>query len=127
MIKIKLCGNLIIQLNLSKNSHFSTKKAIDYIPLTEKRKKVPVCEMLESFGSLSSSMFPISSWKMKIIPYRDRSKISTSSKLELFCQYEITSGYYIVTTSFIIDDVEVRDPPLVSWFSAQNITKNIKV
>ena len=34
-------------MDLLKNSHFSTEEAKNYIPSTEKRKKVPVCEMLE--------------------------------------------------------------------------------
>ena len=43
--QIKLCRNVSIQMDLSKNKHFSTQKAINYIPCTEKRKKVPVCKM----------------------------------------------------------------------------------
>ena len=39
----------------------------------------------------------------------------------------MTSWYYAVTKSLIIDDVEVRDPPLVCLFPVQNITKNIKI
>ena len=34
-------------MDLSKNSRLSTEEAKNYIPGTEKRKKVPVCEMLE--------------------------------------------------------------------------------
>ena len=55
--------------------------------------------------------------------YRDSSTIPSWSKLELLCQYEMTS---IVTKSSIIDDLGVQDPPLVCLFSVQNITKNIK-
>ena len=32
-------------MNLSKNNRFSAEEAINYISGTEKRKKVPVCEM----------------------------------------------------------------------------------
>ena len=39
--------------------------------------------------------------------YRGSSTISPSSKLELLCQYEMTST---VTKSSIIDDLGVRDP-----------------
>ena len=62
-----------------------------------------------------------------MIAYRDSSTIHPSSKLELFCQHKITSSYYIVTKSSIIDDVGVRDPPLAFLFSMQNITKKIKI
>ena len=47
LIQITLCRNARIQMDLLKNSHFSTEEAKNYIPSTEKRKKVPVCEMLE--------------------------------------------------------------------------------
>ena len=38
----------------------------------------------------------------------------------------MTSWYYAVTKSFIIDDVGLRHPPLVYLFLVQNITKKIK-
>ena len=123
LIQITLCRNARIQMDLSKNNPFSAEEAINFIPRTEKRKKVPVCEMLEFSGSLSSSMLPILSWKLKIIAYRGSSTIPPSSKLELLCQYEMTS---IVTKSSTIDDLGVRDPHLVCFFSMQNITKKIK-
>ena len=78
-------------MDLSKNNLFSAEETKNYILHTEKRKKVPVCEMLEFSGSLSSSMLSILSWKLKIIAYRGSSTISPSSKLELLCQYEMTS------------------------------------
>ena len=37
------------------------------------------------------------------------------------------SWYYAVTKSFIVDDVGVRDPPLVCLFPVQNISKKIKI
>ena len=110
-------------MDLSKNNHFSAEEAINDIPCTEKRKKVPVSEMIQSSRSLSSPIFPVLSWKLKIIAYRSSSKILPSSKLELLCQYEMTS---IVTKSSIIDDLEVRDPPLVCLLSVRNIIKKIK-
>ena len=129
LIIIALCGNARIQMDLSKNKHnrFSAEEAINYIPRTEKRKKVPVCEMLESFGSSFSPMLPISLWKPKMIAYRDSSTIHPSSKLELLYQYKMTSWHYITTKSSIIDDLGVRDPPLFFLFSMQNITKKIKI
>ena len=41
-------------MDLSKNNSFLTEEAINNIARTEKRKKVPVCEMLESSAFLSS-------------------------------------------------------------------------
>ena len=70
-------------MDLSRNNCFSTQKAMNNIPRTEKRKKLPVFEIIES-GFLSSYMLPILSWKLKIIVYRGRPTIPTSSKLELF-------------------------------------------
>ena len=107
-------------MDLSKNNCFSAEEAKNYIPPTEKRKKVPVCEILEFCWSLSSSMIPSLSLKLKIIAYRGSSTIPPSSKLERLCQYEMT---FIITKSSIIDDLGVRDPPLVCLFSVQNITK----
>ena len=78
-------------MDLAQNNRFSTEEAIYCIPRAKKRKKVPACEMLESSGSFYSSMLPILLWKLKIIAYRGRSMIPTSSKLELFCQYVMTS------------------------------------
>ena len=73
-------------MHLSNNNRFSTREAINYFPCIEKRKKVPVCEMLEPSGSFSSSMLPTLLWKLKIIAYRDWSTIPASSKLKLFPQ-----------------------------------------
>ena len=118
-----LCRNATIQMDLSNSNCFSAEEAKNYIPCTEKRKKVPVYEMLEFSWSLSSSMIPILSWKLKIVAYRRSSTIPPSSKLKLLCQCDMTS---IVNKSSIMDDLGVRDPPLVCLFSVQNITKKIK-
>ena len=67
LIQITLCRNARIQMHLSKNNCFSAEKAKNYIPRTEKRKKVPVYEMFEFSWSLSFSMIPILSWKLKCI------------------------------------------------------------
>ena len=91
----------------------------EHIPRTVKRKKVPALEIPESSVSLSSSTLPILSWKLRIIACRGRSMIPTPCKLELFCQYVMSSWHYIVTKSSIIVDMGVRDPPLVCLFSVQ--------
>ena len=104
LIQKTLCRNARIKMDLSKNNSFSAEEAINYISRTEKRKKVPVCEILEFSGSLSSSMLPVLSWKLKIIAYRGSSTIPPASKLQLHCQYEMT---FIVAKSFIINDLGV--------------------
>ena len=56
-------------MDLSKKNCFSTEEAINYIPSTE-RKEIRyehVKRLSPSSGSLSSSMLPILSWKLKII------------------------------------------------------------
>ena len=40
-----------IQTDLSKNNRFSAEEAKNYISSTEKRKKVPACEILEFLNS----------------------------------------------------------------------------
>ena len=121
-IQMKPGRNAGIQMDLSKNNRFSTQEAINHITHTEKRKKVPVCEMSESSESLSP-LLPNLSWKLKIIAYRDRSTIPTSSKLELLSQYEMPSWRYIAMKSFITDDAGGWYPPLVCLFPVQSITK----
>ena len=64
-----------MQMDLSNNNHFSVEEAINYTPCTEKRKKVPVSEMLDFSGSLSFPMHPTFFWKLKIIAYRGISTI----------------------------------------------------
>ena len=49
-----------------KEQLFLSRGSKNCIPRTEKRKKVPVYEMLEFSWSLSSSMIPILSWKLKM-------------------------------------------------------------
>ena len=91
-------------MDLLKNNSFLTEEAINFIARTEKRKKVAVYEMLESFVFLSSFI------------------IETG-----FVNEVMTSWYYAVTKSFIIDDVGVGDPSLVCPFPVQNITKKTKI
>ena len=59
LIHITLSRNAGIQMDLSKKSCFSAEEAKNYIPRAEKRKKVPVYEMLVFSWSLSSSMITI--------------------------------------------------------------------
>ena len=100
LIQITLCRNTRIQMDLSKNKNnrFSAEEAINYMSRTEKRKKIPACEILEFSESFSSPMLPNLSRKLKIAlrftqkqTYRDSSTIHPPSKLELLCQYKITS------------------------------------
>ena len=49
LIQITLCRDARIQMDLSKNNCFRAEEAKNYIPRTEKRKKVPVYEMLDLF------------------------------------------------------------------------------
>ena len=66
LIQITLCRNARIKMDLSKKNCFSAEEAKNYITRTEKRKKVPVFEMLEFFWSFYSSTIPILSWKLKM-------------------------------------------------------------
>ena len=118
LIQITLCGNVRIQMDPSKNNW---KQKILLLALRkERRYSIWNTWVLLVFVLLH---VPILSWKLKIIAYRGSSTIPPSSTLELVCQYKMTS---IVTRSSIIDDLEVRDPPLVCLFSVQNTTKKIK-
>ena len=123
LIQITICRNAGIQMVLSKDNCFTEEEAKNCAPRTEKRKKGTSMWNAWVLWVFPSSMLPILSWKLKIIAYRSSSTIAPSSKLELLCQWEMTS---MVTKSFIIDDLGARDPPLVCLFSVQNITKKIK-
>ena len=59
MFQIELCRNASIQMDVLKNRSLTIEDPINYIPRIEKIKQVPVCEMLEPFRSLSSSMLSI--------------------------------------------------------------------
>ena len=96
LIQITLCRNARIQMDLSKNKYnrFSAEEAINYIPRTQKRKKVPVCEMFGSSRFLSSLLLPILSWKLK--NNRNSSTIHPSSKVEQ--EYNILGWSCFVNT-----------------------------
>ena len=70
LIHVAPCRNSRMQMDPSNNNHFSLEEARNYNPRTEKRKKVPVCEMLDSSGSLSFAMHPTFFWKLKIKAYQ---------------------------------------------------------
>ena len=108
-------------MDLSKNNYFSAEEAKSYIPRAEKEG----ASIWNACVLLVLVLFYDSNFIMETKDaYRGSSTIPPSSKLELLCQYEMTS---IVTKSSIIDDLGVRDsPPLVCLFSVQNITKKIK-
>ena len=76
-------------MDLSKNKRFSTQKVKNNVPSTEKRKKVPVCKMLHlsPLNLCPPQYFQI---YLKIIAYRGKFTIPTSSKLE-----PLTSGQRI--------------------------------
>ena len=74
LIQITSCRNAKIQMDISKSNCFSAEEAINCIPRTKKRKKVPVCEMLVYSRSFSSSILPILSWEQKIVIYRGSSR-----------------------------------------------------
>ena len=88
-----------------------------------KSNKVPVSEVLESSGFSSYWILPILSCKL-CIAYRGRSTIPTSSR---FSEYVMTSWHYIVTKSFIIDDVGVWGLLLDCLVYVQSIAKKIKI
>ena len=125
LIQITLCRNTRIQMDLSRNNHFSAEKALTYILCTAKKKEgmwnawVPWVFVIHH-----ASNFIMETEENK---YRSISMIPPSSKLELLCQYEMTSLHYIVTKSCTIDDLGIWDPPLVYLFPVQNITENIKI
>ena len=89
LIQITLCRNARIQMDLSKNNCFSAEKAKNYISRTEKRKKVPVYEMLEFSWSLSSSMVPILSWKLKLHTEAALRFLTLSIRNDFHCHKEL--------------------------------------
>ena len=107
-------------MDLSKNNYFSAEEAKSYIPRAEKEG----ASIWNACVLLVLVLFYDSNFIMETKDaYRGSSTIPPSSKLELLCQYKMTS---IVTKSSIIDDLGVRDLPLVFLFSVENITKKIK-
>ena len=66
LIQIWLCRNARIQMDISKKNRFSAEKAINHFPSSReiwlqgtKVPKVPICEILESSGSFSSTILRI--------------------------------------------------------------------
>lgn len=122
--QIKLCRNANIEMDPSKKNCFSGEEAKNYMPRTEKIKQVPICEMLEYFQTLLSYMLSSLSQKLKIMAWP---AITTSLKLELFCQYVMPSRHYIVTKSSIIYYTEIRCPPLFFFIFCAEHYKKIKI
>ena len=125
LIHITLCRNAKIQMDISRSNRFSADEAINYIPSTEKRKKVPVREMLE-YSVIWGFLLPYTS--SFIMGTEDNSiqrqlMIPLWSKLELLCRYEIAPWHYIVTRSSIVDDLRVWDPSL---FLCKTLPKRLK-
>ena len=116
LIQITLCRNARTQMDISKKNHFSAEKAINYFPSHWGKKKGTNMWNAWVLRVSLFPMLPIFSCELKITAYRGSFTIPLSSKLELLCQCEMTSWYYIVTKSSIVDDLWVRDLPLVCFF-----------
>ena len=115
LIQITLCRNARIQMDISKKNRFSAEKAINYFPSHwEKKKGTNMWNawVLRVFLLSHASSFLIET-EDNSIQCRGSSTIPSSFKLELLCQCEMTSFYYIVTKSSIVDNMWVQDPPLV--------------
>ena len=102
LIQITLCRNARIQMDISKKNRSSAEKAMNYfLSHWEKKKGTNMWNawVLWVFLHSHASKF--------LMGTEDNSKqrhftIPSSSKLELLCQCEMTSWYYIVTKSFYL-------------------------
>ena len=72
-----------------KEQLFLSRGSKNCIPRTEKRKKVPVYEMLEFSWSLSSSMVPILSWKLKLHTEAALRFLTLSIRNDFHCHKEL--------------------------------------
>ena len=109
-------------MDISKENRFSAEKALIYFSSHRENNKVLICESSRFFFS---PMLPTLLWELKIIAYRGTFTIPSSSKLELLCQWEMTSWYYIVTKRSIVDDLWVRDTSLF-FFLWETLPKRSK-
>ena len=121
VIQITFSRNPRIQMDLLKNNCFSAEKAKIIFLAPRKERRYQYMKCLSSLSLCPPPCFQF--YHGTEDAYRGSSTISPSSKLELLCQYEMTST---VTKNSITDDLGVRDPLLVCLFSVQNITKKIK-
>ena len=101
LIQKALCRNARIQMDLSKNNCFSAEKQKIIFLAPRKKRRYQYMKCLSSLGLCPHP------WKLKIIACKGCSTIPPSSKLELLCQYKMTS---IFTKSSIVDDLgsEIR-------------------
>ena len=112
LIQITLCRNARIQMDISKKNHLSAEKAINYFPSSREIRYQYVKYLSPSVFS-PSRYFQFSNG---ILAQRGRFTIPSSSKLEMLCQCEMNSWYYIITNSSILDDLRVRDSPLACFY-----------
>ena len=102
LIQITLCRNARIQMDISKKNRSSAEKAMNYfLSHWEKKKGTNMWNawVLWVFLHFHASKF--------LMGTEDNSEqrhftIPSSYKLELLCQCEMTSWYYIVTKSFCL-------------------------
>ena len=107
LIQITLCRNARKQMDISKKNRFSAEKTINCFN-SHREQKIRYQYVKYSSGFFASPMLPIFS----------------STKLELLCQSEMTSWYYIVTKSSIVDDLWMQDPLLVCFFLWETLPKD---
>ena len=94
------------------------------VPRKERRYQYVKCFIWGPLNCFPPQYFRI---YLKIIAYRDKFTIPASSELELFSQYVMISWQYIVTKTFIIDDVGVWDLPLGKAFPKMLKSSKIKI
>ena len=99
-------------MDLSKNNSFSTEEAINFKEGTSMWNAWTLCIFV---------LFYNGNWREAGL------QLLYHLSLSCFVNNVMISSYFAVTKSFIIDDVGLRDPPLVCLFPVQNITKNIKI
>ena len=103
LIQITLCRNASIQMDISRTVSQQRNNKLSSLALRKERSY----QYVKSSRFFSSPLLPIFSLELKIIAYRGSFTIPSWSKLELLCQCEMISWYYIVTKSSIVDDLWV--------------------
>ena len=106
-------------MDLSKNNSFLTEEVINFIARTEKKKEGT--SLWNAWVLCVFVVFSHGNWKeagVQLLYYLN---------LRCFVNKIMAFWYCAATKSFIIDDVGLRDPPLVFLFPVQNITKKIKI
>ena len=125
LIQITLCRNARIQMDISKKNRFSAEKAINYFPSHWEKKK-------------GTNMW--NAWVLRVFllshasNFINRTKDNSIQrqlydpfiiKLELLCQCEMTSWYYIATKSSIVDNLLFPDRSLVCFFFVRKINSSL--